>query len=162
MANLITFLRILLSLVLLCTAPLSLPFYVIYILAGLSDMADGALARKLKLESAFGAKLDTLADFSLFAVCFIRLSPVLDLPKWVYIWTAIIAGIKIINIVSGVVYQKKFVSVHSSMNKLTGLMLFLLPLTISFFDIKLSAAAVCTAATFAAIEEGHLTRTGKY
>ena len=42
----------------------------------------------------------------------------------------------------------------------TDILLFVLPLTLTFIDLKYSGAAVCAAATFAAIQEGHLIRTG--
>ena len=78
---------------------------------------------------------------------------------WLYVWIGIIAIIKIINIVSGFVVQKRFVAFHSMMNKVTGVLLFSFPLTLSFVDLKYSAVAVCLIATFAAIQEGHFIRT---
>ena len=42
------------------------------------------------------------------------------------------------------------------MNKLTGGMLFVLPLTLAFIDLRYSAAVVCMVATIAAIQEGYL------
>jgi CDP-diacylglycerol--glycerol-3-phosphate 3-phosphatidyltransferase len=45
------------------------------------------------------------------------------------------------------------------MNKATGAMLFLMPLTIPAVPLKYSAIVVCTVATFAAIQEGHFIRT---
>ena len=89
------------------------------------------------------------------------LLPVLDIPVWLYVWIGIIALIKVINVISGLVVQKRFDSVHSTMNKVTGLLLFMLPLTITFFDLKYSAAVVCIFATFASIQEGHFIRTNK-
>ena len=46
------------------------------------------------------------------------------------------------------------------MNKVTGILLFALPLTLTVIELKYSGAVVCAAATFAAIQEGHLIRTG--
>ncbi len=37
---------------------------------------------------------------------------------------------------------------------------FMLPLTLTFIDLKYSGAIASAAATFAAIQEGHLIRTG--
>ena len=47
------------------------------------------------------------------------------------------------------------------MNKVTGILLFLLPLTLPVVELKYSAPLVCTVATFAAIQEGHYIRTGR-
>ena len=47
------------------------------------------------------------------------------------------------------------------MNKATGILLFLLPLTIPAVPLKYSAIVVCAVATFAAIQEGHFIRTGR-
>ena len=48
-----------------------------------------------------------------------------------------------------------FVAEHTVLNKATGLLMFLLPLTISFVDIEFGAAVVCAAATAAAVQEGY-------
>ena len=161
MANAITFFRIAASIVLLFCPMFSPAFYVLYIAAGLSDMLDGFIARKTDTVSRFGAKLDTIADFVLVTVCLIRLLPVLSIPAWLYAWIGIIALIKVVNLISGFAVQKRFVAVHSVMNKAAGAMLFLLPLTVRVVPLKYSAIVVCAAATFAAIQEGHFIRTGR-
>ena len=159
MANIITSLRILCSIAILFCPAFSGAFYALYITAGLSDIADGWIARKTNTVSAFGSKLDTVADVIFVIVCLIKLLPVIDIPRWLYVWIGVIALIKVINMVSGFVIQKQFVSIHSVMNKITGVLLFVFPLTLSFIDLKYSATAVCIFATFAAIQEGHFIRT---
>ena len=159
MANIITFVRILCSIAILFCPVFSVAFYSLYITAGLNDMIDGWVARKTNTVSEFGAKLDTVADFVFVVVCLVKLLPIMDFPSWLYIWIGVIALIKIINIVSGYVIQKQFVTIHSLMNKVTGVFLFILPLTLSFIDLRYSAVAVCLVATFAAIQEGHFIRT---
>lgn len=161
MANLITSSRILFSIALLFFPAFSPVFCVLYILAGATDMIDGAVARKTHTVSKLGSELDTAADFVLIAVCLVKLIPVLQIPTWIYIWIAVIALIKGINVVSGFVIRKQYVALHTVMNKAAGLLLFLLPLTLSFIDLKYSGSAVCAAATAAAIQEGHYIRTGK-
>ena len=159
MANTITFFRIAADIILLFCPVLSPAFYVFYIVAGVSDMLDGFVARKTNTASRFGARLDTIADFVLVVVCLIKLLPVLRIPAWLYIWIGIIALIKVINIISGFVVQKRFVTVHSVMNKATGALLFLLPLTLPAVPLKYTAIVVCAAATIAAIQEGYFIRT---
>ena len=161
MANYITIIRILCSIAILFCPVFSVAFYSLYIAAGLTDMIDGWVARKTNTVSEFGAKLDTIADIVFVVVCLVKLLPIVDVPVWLYAWIGIIAFIKIINIVSGYVVQKQFVAVHSMTNKVTGILLFILPLTISYIDLKYSAAVVCIIATFAAIQEGHFIRTKK-
>ena len=161
MANTITLFRIAASIVLLFCPVFSPAFYAFYIAAGLSDMLDGFVARKTDTVSKLGARLDTIADFLLVVVCLIKLLPVLRIPAWLYIWIGIIALIKVINIISGFVVQKRFVTVHSVMNKATGALLFLLPLTLPAVPLKYTAIVVCAAATFAAIQEGYSIRIEK-
>ena len=122
-------------------------------------MLDGLVARKTDTVSKLGARLDTIADFVFAVVSLIKLLPVLRIPEWLYGWIGMIALIKVVNIISGFAVQKRFVAVHSVMNKVTGELLFLLPLTIPAVPLKYSAIVVCTAATFAAIQEGHFIRT---
>ena len=160
MANVITGLRILVSAVLLFCPVFSPIFYVLYLIAGLSDMVDGIIARKTDSVSEFGSRLDGVADFVFVAVCLIRVLPVLDIPIWLYVWTAVIFFVKIINIISGYVMQKKYVAVHTTMNKATGVLLFMLPLTLTIVPLIYTGIPICSVATFAAVQEGHFIRIG--
>ena len=160
MANLITIVRILCSIALLFCPVFSPAFYTLYVIAGISDMADGAVARKTGTAGEFGSKLDTAADFVLVVVCLIKLIPAIQVPAWLIIWIIIIALIKAVNLISGYVMLRKMIVLHTIMNKVTGVLLFVLPLTLTVIDLKYSGAVVSAAATFAAIQEGHLIRTG--
>ena len=142
MANIITCVRIVLSAALLFCPPLSPAFYALYLAAGFSDMIDGAVARKTGTVSELGSRLDTIADLVFTAVCLVKLLPVLEVPVWLLIWIAVIAVIKLLNIAMGYIRQKKFAAVHSVLNKVTGGLLFLFPLTLTFIDLKYSAAVV--------------------
>lgn len=161
MANFITIIRILCSFALAFCAPFSLPFYALYIAAGLSDIFDGWIARKTNTATKSGAKLDTLADIVFAAVVLIKLLPILNIPVWLYIWIAVIALIKAANIAAGYIRNKELVAVHSILNKAAGLLLFVFPLTLTFIDLKYTAAVVCAVATIAAVYEGYLIRTGR-
>lgn len=161
MANIITGCRILGSILLLFFPAFSSWFYILYLLCGFTDMIDGSIARKTNSSSKFGARLDTVADFIFAVVCLIKLLPTIQIPSWLWIWIAVIAAIKIINVVSGFACKQRFVVEHTIMNKVTGLLLFLLPLTLSFIELKYSAIVVCCIATFAALQEGHFIRTGR-
>ena len=161
MANLITCFRILASASLLLCQPLSPAFYVLYIAAGISDMVDGPVARRTNAATALGEKLDTAADFLFMAVCLYKLLPVLDVPVWLWAWITLIALIKVINVVSGLMVQKRFVTLHTTMNKAAGAMLFLLPLTFPYIGLKYTSVVVCAVATFAAVQEGRFICMGR-
>ena len=118
-------------------------------------MIDGTVARKTGAVSNFGAKLDTASDFVFMAVCVVKLLPKINISVWLWIWIAIIAIVKVINIVMGFIRRKKLVALHTVLNKITGLLLFLLPLTLQFIVPTYSFAVVCTIATIAAIQEGY-------
>jgi len=151
--NAITAVRILCSAAILFCNALSPMFFALYVTAGVSDIADGWVARRTNTASEFGSKFDTAADAVFVIVCLIKLIPALDIPVWLIVWTGAIACIKIFNIVSVYAERRQFVAVHSAMNKVAGALLFALPLTLSAIDIKYSAPIVCTIATFAAIDE---------
>ena len=68
----------------------------------------------------------------------------------------VITVIKAVNLISGYIKQKDLVALHTIMNKVTGILLFALPLTLSFIDLKYSGAVVSAVATIAAIQEGRL------
>ena len=111
---------------------------------------------KLVPSASSGLQLDTIADIVFVAVCLIKVIPVLDVPVWLYIWITIIAFIKMANIAVGYIRQKEFISVHSLMNKMTGGLLFVFPLTLVYMDLRYSATVVCMVATVAAIQEWYL------
>ena len=161
MANLITGSRIVLSVALLFCPTLSPAFLALYLTAGITDMIDGAVARRTGTASAFGARLDTIADFVFTAVCLIKLLPVLHVPVWLLVWVAVIAVMKAVNLAVGYLRQKRLISVHSVLNKLTGGLLFAFPLTLAFIDVRCGAAVVCTVATVAAVHEGWLVQAGR-
>ena len=152
-ANIITGLRIVLSLPLLLIPLTSAWFYVLYLLCGLSDMIDGTVARKTNSASEFGARLDTVSDFVFMTVALIKFVPYLRISVWLWIWIGVIAMMKLGNAVLGFVRTKKLILPHTVLNKVAGLLLFLLPMTISFIELTYTLPFVCAVATAAAIHE---------
>lgn len=158
--NTISTLRLLGAICLLLCNPASAGFWVIYGLCGVSDMADGYLARRLQAESKTGAVLDSVADICFVVCCAIRLIPALRIPPWLWFWAVVIVAIKFANQVSALIVFKGFRFPHTAANKLTGLLLFLTLPTVFWSIIPITVVAGI--ATFAAIQEGHFIRTKKY
>ena len=157
--NILTAIRILGTTLLLFFTTLSIPFIIIYILCGVTDMLDGLLARKFKAESKFGEMFDSIADLYFVIVCLNKILLVLRIDTWIFIWILVIALIKIVNIISGYVVQHKVAFLHTKANKLTGLLLFLAPIMLLWIPLNYIPFVLCIIATFAAIQEGHLIRT---
>lgn len=161
-ANIITFCRILGSVGLVFCPVFSACFYGLYLFCGLTDMVDGTIARKTGAASSFGAKLDTVADFPFVIASFVKLVPLIRIPVWIWVWAAVIAMGKLVTLVWGFTQMKQMPSLHTIANKATGLGLFLLPLTMSFVDLRYTAPVVCVIATIAAIQEGYYIATGHH
>ena len=152
-ANIITLCRIPGSIGLLFCPVFSAYIYGLYIFCGLTDMVDGTIARKTGSVSEFGSRLDTVADFFFVTVSFVKLVPVIRIPVWIWVWAAVIAAAKLVNLVRGFTQTKQMPALHTIANKATGLCLFLLPLTMSFVDLRYTVPVVCIIATIAAIQE---------
>ena len=158
--NAISALRFLGAVCLLFFGVESCAFWVIYFVCGLSDMADGYLARKLGCESKTGAMLDSIADLAFVICCCFKLIPALAFPKWLWIWAGVIVATKIINQISALVMYKKCIFPHTIANKVTGFLLFVgVPLTV-FLESIVPMVIIAVVATFAAVQEGHFIRTG--
>ena len=154
--NIITLLRNAGSFDLLFYDVTSVVFWIIYGLCGISDIADGWLARKLKCVTRAGALLDSLADICFVACCAWKLLPMLELPKWLWLWAGVIVGIKIVNQFSALVMYGRFCFPHTLANKWAGFLLFVaVPMT--FWSI-IPVSITATVATFAAVQEGHFIR----
>ena len=152
-ANLLTGSRILFSLPLLFIPLSSAWFYVFYLFCGLTDMIDGAVARRTGVVSSFGARLDTVADSVFLLVCGGRILPLVHIPVWLWGWITLIALIKMFNIAFVFMLKRKIISIHSVLNKITGLVLFLLPPTLTFVENTYSVAVICVLSTIAVMQE---------
>jgi CDP-diacylglycerol--glycerol-3-phosphate 3-phosphatidyltransferase len=126
-------------------------FWIIYGLCGISDIADGWLARKLKCVTKRGALLDSVADICFVACLCPLLLPILELPQWLWLWAGVIVVVKVVNQLSALALYGHCCFPHTTANKWAGFLLFLaVPMTfLSIIPITIVAAV----ATFAAIQE---------
>ena len=157
--NILSASRIVLCLPLLMVDAMTVPFWVLYVIAGTTDMLDGFLARRWGVESKFGARLDSMADFVFVIAVGYKLFPWLKLPATLWMMIGLIALVKISNAISAYVVKRRIEFLHTKANKLTGFLLFvgLMAIGQSYF-IPIAWVVACIA-LFAAIQEGYLIRS---
>lgn len=154
-ANYITALRILGTLGFLFLQPLSGEFYLVYALTGVTDVLDGWVARKTGTTSAFGAKLDSWADLLFYAVMIGKLFPALYRMLPGTIWLAVLAilCVRLVSYGVAAVKYRTFASLHTYLNKLTGMAIFLIPFVMDTVLAEAFCWSVCFVAGLASLEE---------
>ena len=138
---------------------MTLLFWVLYVIAGTTDMLDGFLARRWGVESKFGARLDSLADFVFVLAVGYKLFPWLELPVTLWIMIGLIVLVKIVNAISAYVVKRRIEVLHTKANKLTGFLLFVGLMTVGQSYFIPVAWVIACIALFAAIQEGHIIRS---
>ena len=153
--NCITVLRMAGTLCLLFLRPLSTGFFVFYTLSGLTDVLDGWLARRTGTASCFGAKLDSIADLLFYTVVLVRIVPFLwlSLPREVWYAVGVVLILRLSAYLATAVRSRRFASLHTWLNKLTGAAVFLIPYVLFLPLAPLFCFAVCGIAAVAALEE---------
>lgn len=131
--NLISVLRILGTAAMLFAEPFTPVFFVLYTVCGMTDVLDGAIARATNSTSELGAKLDSAADLLFYAVMLVRIFPVLwvRLPRSIWLIVGAAVVIRVISYTFVALRYHRFSSLHTPLNKLTGLMVFAVPYLIS-------------------------------
>ena len=157
--DLLSMSRIVLCLPLLLVDAMTVPFWVLYLRAGLTDMLDGFLARRWGVESKFGARLDSLADFVFVLIVGSKLVPWLKLPATLWMMIGLIALVKMVNAICSYMVRHRIEYLHTKANKLTGLLLFVGMMAIGQSYFVPVAWVIACIALFAAIQEGHIIRS---
>ncbi len=160
--NKLSFIRIIFSLLLFFTKPLSYLFFIIYLICSISDVLDGYVARKYNLVTDFGAKLDSIADMTMFLSLIIVLLPVLNFTLEIYVLILIIVILKIASAIYYYIKFEKLSTIHSYLNKITGLLIILIPILLISAPSENLIAIICIIATIAAIEEFLIIRYSQY
>ena len=160
--NKLSFIRIIFSLLLFFTKPLSYLFFIIYLICSISDVLDGYVARKYNLVTDFGAKLDSIADMTMFLSLIIVLLPVLNFTLEIYVLILTIVILKIASAIYCYIKFEKLSTIHSYLNKITGLLIILIPVLLIFAPSENLIAIICIIATIAAIEEFLIIRYSQY
>ncbi|WP_129600143.1 CDP-alcohol phosphatidyltransferase family protein [Anaerophilus nitritogenes] len=151
--NCISSSRIIFSLMLIYTNPLSFAFYLIYVICGFSDIIDGFIARKTDTTSSLGAKLDSIADMIMVGILLFLIYPIVNITSKIVIWIILIAIIRLTSIFIAMKKYKTFASIHTYGNKIAGIVLFLFPILLPYINTTVLMYIICVVASISAIEE---------
>jgi len=157
--NMLSFMRLVLAIPLMLLTPFELPFMIVYVIAGVSDMIDGPLARKLNATSQFGATLDASADILLILIVLFRILPLISFSSWIIIWIVIAIIMKVLSSVIGYIRHKRFILLHTYLNKFFVVMLFLFPIFYVFIETDLLLTSLLAIATLAFSEDIYINST---
>lgn len=152
-ANTITILRAVFSLLMLIVQPLSAPFFVLYSLCGISDVLDGFIARSFCVVSNLGSILDSTSDVIFFACVLWILISVLPIAFWMGCWIIIIAAVRMASLTVHFFRFHKAAFLHTYANKITGVAIFLFPFFYAALGMDAAIIMVCAIATISAVEE---------
>lgn len=161
--NILSYARIAGTVWLLVMEPLTPLFLVIYTLTGITDVLDGAIARRYGTTSEKGARLDSIADLLFYTLILIRIFPVMwvTLPKKIWVMVGTILVIRFVSYGTAAKKYHRFASLHTYMNKVTGFMVFMVPYAIVSPIAVPYCWCVCVIAMIGTIEELILHITSK-
>lgn len=159
--NCITLIRALGAVGLLFTKPFSIPFFLLYIVCGLSDVLDGFLARKMKAVSKSGQVIDSLSDLFFICIVLAIFLPAVRFPMWAICWIAAIVAVRFASLTIGLAKYHKLAFLHTCANKAAGIALFLFPFLYVAFGTDAATVLTCSAASLSAIEELLINATSK-
>lgn len=128
-------------------------FIPLYLFAGISDILDGFLARRFKVESSLGARLDSVGDTFFFIILLAYLYITQQDIMLAYIIPIIIVvAIKLSSILTGLIKFRKLTMLHTIANKVTGLLMYLIPIFL-WLGVRQFVTFTVIIALMAAVEE---------
>ena len=156
-ANFVTSVRILGAIALFFVDPMSVGFFVVFGICGLSDALDGFLARTLKITSTFGSKLDSVADLTFYSSMMINLfGKIAEKLYWgLWIFLFVILFVRIVVYLISAIKFNRFSSLHTILNKATGAGMFTLPFILlgSATLLNIYGTILCIIGITAALQE---------
>lgn len=156
--NTVTFLRLAGALMLPVFETMSIPFLICYLLCGITDAADGFLARHLHAESRFGAAFDGCADAVFFLISLMIFLSYFSFPLWVW---AVFGGVFAVKTSALILRYKKsgvFGFSADRLNKTAGAVLFLFPFISLFAGVDITAGICGIFAAVSAVHELYLVK----
>lgn len=126
--NILSVLRIFFACSLLVLVQQVSLFLIVYVLVGITDVFDGWLARKLQAESEVGAHLDSLGDlvFYVISLYIIFFAMNLKIPHMISMLVLSVFLLKLCALLLTKWKHHIWASMHTTANKVTGILLFLL------------------------------------
>ena len=135
---------------------LSVEFIVLYAFCGITDVLDGVLARRWGVESEWGSRLDSIADLLFYSAMVTKIVPFL-IEKRVHYAVWVVAGTAVLLRLAAyllVAFKfRRFASVHTYANKLTGLAIFSLPFLLYWGNLTAAGLFAGAVGVFSSLEE---------
>ena len=107
----------------------------VFLLAGITDYADGQIARRYSLITDFGKLMDPLMDKILIAAAFVCLVPFRAIPPWAVVVVVsrefAITGLRLLAVSKGKVLAAESLGKHKTFWQIATVIFFLLLLSIS-------------------------------
>jgi CDP-diacylglycerol---glycerol-3-phosphate 3-phosphatidyltransferase len=141
-ANRLTVSRFFLSLGFVLVLSIQLPFrftiaLCLFLVAGITDYADGEIARRFNMETDFGRLMDPLVDKIMMAAAFICLVPLQAIPAWaatvIVSREFLITGLRLIAASKGRVLSAEKLGKHKTAWQIITAIFFLLMLSVGEF-----------------------------
>jgi len=143
LANRLTVSRFFLSLAFVIALSVEFPFrftvaFVLFLVAGITDYADGEIARRRHIESDFGRLMDPLMDKIMMAAAFICLVPLHAIPAWaatvIVSREFLITGLRLLAASKGRVLSAEKLGKHKTAWQIITAIFFLLKLAAGEFN----------------------------
>jgi len=124
--NALSIIRGVMALSLILIVPrLSLLGFIIFLVAGLTDMVDGHLARRIEgAKSELGATLDSISDLLMYIVAIFFIIPEMHIWPQLQIFILIAIGCKLLNIIPALVVHREVFFTHTVPSKMFTLAIF--------------------------------------
>ena len=153
--NLITLSRSVSAIAMIPIHSFSWVFYAVYTYCDVSDVLDGFLARTLHCNDERGTRLDSVSDIIFYSVTAFKIFPALYSKLTPLTWCSIAATalLRVISYAASAIKYRRFASLHTYMNKLTGFFVFTVPYIIFLPFAESACMIISVVAVLAAAEE---------
>lgn len=140
----------------LCVLPTFSPIFLcIYSMCGLTTILKTLMNRTFEVKDEDGMKLDCYTDliFTLIILVKILLELMEKMPQWCFVVIIVIGFFKTLSGLFAMAKFHVFEPLHTTLNGLTAVLLFLSPYMVVAFDVAISCQIVFAVAVLASFEE---------